>query len=198
MKVFQNIDELKTEVVEQVTSKGFQLLSIDGKDGCGKSTLADFLSKDTGFIHINLDEDKYLKKNQGKYIDFIKYDILQDDLISLLKNDEIIIVDGICVLNIIDKINLNPEFKIYVKKLLSHDNWYDGRNFNYSISVNEIINEKEKTLKNFIKMESKLEGKSYEKYKYQESICHEIIRYHHEYKPDLNAHVIYERLQNAG
>lgn len=192
MKVYRNIDGLKNDALKDIESNRLQLVSVDGKCGSGKSALADYIIKDTGFIHIDLDDDKYLHQNKCGYVEFIKYEILENDLIRLKNSKKVIIVNGICILKILDKIKIQPELKIYVKRLSLYGYWYDGNYFDYSRSAVEIIQEEEEANMRFI------EGTQVKEYEYRKTILHELIRYHFEYKPDLTAQILYERLENAG
>ena len=197
MKVFQDIRELKEEVRNFIEIKGINIVSIDGKDGSGKSFLANLLSENSEFVHLNLDDDRYLIKQKSTYVDFIKYDNLKNDIDDYLNKNKKIIVDSICILKILNNIDINSGLIIYVKKLTQNGYWFEGDNFNYKRDVEDILNECEEELKSFIEIEAKIENKEPVKYKHRESIFHEIIRYHHEYKPDENADFIFERVENA-
>lgn len=192
MKTFRNIDKLIRALRDEISTKGFRLISIDGKDGSGKSSLADNISIHLNGVHINLDDDKYLLKNKGVYVDYIKYDVLKEEIDVLLQNKKLIFIEGICILKIIERSKIVPELKIYAKKLTHYGYWFDGQNFDYSRSVEEIINKDEESLKQFIGITKQIE------YQNHECIHHEVIRYHHEYKPNLNADYIYEWLQING
>jgi len=86
MTTFRNQEGLK--------DNKYQIISIDGKDGSGKSTLAKYLAEKLNIHHIKLYEERYLIKNKGKYVDYIKYDVLKSDISELLSQKRIIILDG--------------------------------------------------------------------------------------------------------
>jgi len=198
MKVFREFDKITDEIKNEISSKSVIIISIDGKDGSGKSTFAENISKQLNAVHIDLDEDKYLIKNKSTYVDFIKYSVLEDELDSLKKMEAIIVIEEICILKILDRLKIESGLKIYVKKLTRFGYWFEGQDFDYSRSADDIINEGEESLKKFIEISSHIEGVPKKDYQYQESIHHEIIRYHHEYQPDLNTDFVFEWLQSNG
>ena len=194
MKIFQNINELKVEIVSLINSNDIKIISVDGKDGSGKSTLAKSLSDDEGYVHLNLDDEKYLDNEKGTFIDYIKYDILDKEIKENMNNMKVTIIDGICILKILENLKIKSELKIYVKRL-SYGFWYDEEYFDYDRKVDEIIQESEDSIKKLIDYGAKTQNNPELKYTYRKSIFHEIVKYHHEYKPDKNADIIYERLQ---
>lgn len=133
---------------------------------------------------------------QSTYLKHIKYGDLEKEIKINLNSNKVIVVDGICVLKIIDCIHVNSELKIYVKRLSSYGYWYDNNDFDYTRDVEDILRKHEESLKSFIQLKAKAEKETTVQYKYKESFFHEIIRYHHEYKPDKNSDIIYERIQN--
>ncbi len=200
MVKFQNSAKLKDFLFESIKSQNLQIISIDGMDGSGKSTLASYLAKHLNMYHMALDEDKYLITQKGTYVNFIRYDILETDLSEFRDKNQRIIIDGICILEILDNINIKPDLKIYVKnvkRLAASFHWFDGEIFDYSRDVEEVLKEKEDNLKVFIDMEAMMEGREPQTFESKESIFHEIMRYHFKYKPDLNADIIFERTEET-
>lgn len=195
MVTFKDRYELKKYVLEMVEENDFGIISIDGIDGSGKSNLASYIIQDTNFYHIDLDDDRYLTKEMGKKVDFIKYQILEKDISQYLSKNRKIFVDSVCVLKILNRIDIIPNIKIYVKKLLD---WLEGDKFDYSKDVEEVIRDDLESLKKIIEMGAHIEGEEPESFEVTESLSHEIIRYHYEYQPDKNAEIIFERAENAG
>ena len=69
----------------------------------------------------------YLNRNKGGRFKFIKYEILFNEIKQIVTSGKIPIVDSVCILKILNKININSDLKIYVKRLSSYGYWYDGR-----------------------------------------------------------------------
>jgi adenylate kinase family enzyme len=192
MLIFQDIVKLKKEVFEIVNMKKIKIISLDGKNGSGKSYLSGFLSKNFEYIHLNLDSDRYLIKNQVKYVESIRYINLKNDIKNNIDKDRISLIDGICVQKILDIIRVQPNLKIYVKRLSLSGHWIDGYYFDYNRDVEEILEEDMDEQKSFLEKVMKTN------YEHRENIFHEIVRYHHEYRPDINADLIFERHEDVG
>ena len=171
------------------------MISIDGVNGSGKSYLSSFLSKKNGYSYIDIDGD-YLIPNKGKYIDFIRYHELKAKITSLLTVNKIIVVDGICILKVLNRIGFNSDIKIYVKKLRL-DLWRDGDLFDYHRNIADVLSEKRASLEDFENVSAYIEGRSPEINDSEEDMFHEIIRYHFEYEPDINADIVFERDVNT-
>ena len=191
MLIFKEFDVFKRHIVKLIENNDINIITIDGVDGSGKTTLASDISKQSSLKHIEID-DIYLVKNQGKYVDAIQYRRLKYDISWSMNNNQKLIIDGICILEILDKINIYPDLKIYVKKITDYNIWHDGIKFDYSKNVEVVLKQEDESLKEFIKIEAELEGKKPEIDKIKESIFHEIMRYHFKYQPNLKSDVIYE------
>ncbi len=115
MIIISDYSDLLITVLSHINSKKNGLIAIDGKDGSGKSRIADRLCSDGQFYHINLDDSRYLDKHHGEYIKYINKSILLMDIQD--DTDKIIILDGICILDLLSEINRVPDLHIYVKKI---------------------------------------------------------------------------------
>ncbi len=186
MEIVSEIDK-----IAQIIRKGnFFLIAIDGKDGAGKSALADELLFYTDYLHINLDE--LLEKNKGSFIDFIKYDQLERIMAKAKKG---VIVEGICVLAMLKRINREPSLLIYVKRMSPTGIWIDEKECDTESPI-EIIEQKEKGLLNFARAEAEIENRIFEPASCKISaLTKEIIQYHHKYKPHKRADIVYERVK---
>ena len=196
MVTYRNINKLANYVKSRVDKrwKGV-VISIDGVNGSGKSYLSSFLSKKNGYSYIDIDGD-YLIPNKGKYIDFIRYNELKGKIAALLTGDKTIVVDGICILKVLNKIGFNSDIKIYVKKLRL-GRWRDGNLFDYRRNIADVLSEKRASLEEFENVSACIEGRSPEINDSEEDMFHEIIRYHFEYEPDINADIVFERGVNT-
>lgn len=187
------IDNFSCRVAENIS----QLISIDGVDGSGKSYLSEFLVKEKGYSYIDIDGD-YLIPNDGKYIEFIRYSVLKADVIKLLSLKKIIIIDGICILKILENIDLEPDIKVYVKKIIFGE-WRDGRLFDYSCNIEDVLAAKRKEAQEFENNAAFIEGREPEILNNsEENMQDEIIRYHFEYQPENNTDIIFENIVKIG
>lgn len=192
MVVFQDLEKLQKHVERLLNSDGIKLISIDGEDGSGKSTLAKHLSESLNIIHLNLDDERYFEKNKGGYVKHLKYEKIKLDL-DFLSNAKAHIFDGVCNLKILQQLDIKPDLRIYVKELV-YGIWGYEETLEYSKDVKDVIRKQRNKLKNFMEMAAKLEGKEIESSESsEESLSEEILGYHFEYKPNLNADIIFER-----
>jgi uridine kinase len=178
-----------------VTNNKAHLISIDGVDGSGKSYLSKILIKENNYSYIDIDGD-YLVPNNGKYIEYIKYRKLKSDVTQLLSSNMIVVVDGICTTRTLKNIDFFADIKVYVKKIIL-GKWRDGRSFDYSRNVKDVLAEKRKEAQEFENDEAYIEGKEPQIFNYsEENMKDEILRYHFEYQPENNADIIFERIMN--
>ncbi|MCI5137221.1 MAG: hypothetical protein D3922_02125 [Candidatus Electrothrix sp. AR1] len=86
------------------------LLGIDGELGAGKTTLAKMLSNSLDADCIHLDE--FLNDSIGSYLQRINYSTLE----SILKVKKCrLIIEGICLVAVLEKLNLNVDYNIFVR-----------------------------------------------------------------------------------
>ena len=83
--------KLKQAISNRVSSNNVKIISFDGNDGSGKSSLVSKICKGEGYIHINLDDDRYLLKEQGGFVNYIKKDVLKFDIAKYI--DKVKIID---------------------------------------------------------------------------------------------------------
>ncbi len=124
--IIYNVSDLIIAITAETDLNKSAMIGIDGVAGCGKSKIAEQLSKEIGAKWIEVDE--YLDKHKGGYIPFIKYDQLEGDIKKERKQNQPIIVEGICLLEVLDHIKEKPDIFIYVKRVLRKygtESWYD-------------------------------------------------------------------------
>ena len=198
MVEIENSKDLVIEIQRTINKNDIEVITIDGDTGAGKSTLAGFVTERTGVIHLKLDSERYLHQNKGGCLKYIKYEILLNDIKELVDDGKIAFVDSVCILKILNNINVESDLKIYVKRLSSYRYWYDGDRFNYSRTAAEIIREEEDRAKRLSNVIESSTGIMYRNSVKENTLHDEIIEYHFEYKPDETADLIYNRIENSG
>jgi uridine kinase len=167
----------------------FQLLGIDGTDGSGKTTLAASLSEALGCPHINLDD--HIDKNKGQYVNHVHYPTVKEIIDSAHSQ---IIIEGVCLLAIAERLKVNFDALIYVKRIASYGDWRDEDDCNVTEDIEEFMKRKKEDLNKFVHADAYLEGKDFPDDTIFPELAEEIIRYHHTYRPHERADFIFRRI----
>ncbi|HSY20032.1 MAG TPA: hypothetical protein VK815_16930 [Candidatus Acidoferrales bacterium] len=93
---------------------------IDGDPGAGKTKLAKKLAKDLGVKIISLDD--FLFENGAPYCAQIKYEALQ----KVISENPRIIIEGVCALKILSKIDLRFDCHIFIQLFNGALGWEMG------------------------------------------------------------------------
>jgi uridine kinase len=181
-------EEAYSYIKSVLDSSEIKIISVDGWTGAGKSC---FL-KNFEIESNKLSMDDYFEKNQGVYLDVIRYDELKK-IISEFEG--LIIIEGICILEVLDNIGIKPDLKIYVKRLGAGETWFEEEYVNKK-TAEDVFQEDDKNLEFDIitgekRVISDVEKEMTEK---REGVFYDLVRYHYEYKPHISPDVIYERL----
>lgn len=150
------------------------IISIDGVDGVGKSTLSCKIAEELCLPNIGI--DYFVQEQQGGYIKYIDYDRLSERIVRDRISSQTIVVEGICVQQILKKLSLTSDVSVYIKVIDVYGFWmHQMRLFPPGKSADEVINDRKD--KGF-------------------PLGHEedIIRYHYTFRPYENADYIFERL----
>lgn len=191
MQTFKNPSNLIQKVEILVAEKNLHLVSIDGFSGSGKSYLSKVIVESNSYSYIDIDGD-YLVANNGRYIDFIKYEKLKSDIFNFISNEDKVVIDGICILKVLERIGFKPDIKIYVKGI--HNNqWRDGKHRDYATSVEDALFNIRVKNQQFENDAAYIEGREPKLIDLlEENMTHETMRYHYSYRPDITADLIYE------
>ena len=101
-----------SEILRILTTTQPRLVGVDGVDGSGKSWLATLLSKELGWPHIDLDD--HIENNMGGYVEHVHY----DDVQNILNNTSgSVIIEGVCLLHVLEGLKRHLDFLIYVKRV---------------------------------------------------------------------------------
>ena len=100
------------EVVRRMRSSNASLIALDGLPGAGKSTLAVELSALLNVPPVHLDD--YLVFNSPGFIEHLDYEKLQCAL-----SGRAVIVEGVCMLDVLDRMGLRPDQFVYLRAPIS-------------------------------------------------------------------------------
>ncbi|MGY2441576.1 hypothetical protein [Pseudomonas sp. SDO52101_S400] len=148
-------------------------IGIDGIDGSGKSTLAGEISKALGLPCISL--DAFLKEDPDGYVDSMNY----VELRAALEGLDGYVVEGICLIQVLQRIQLTPAASIYIKRL-RHGHWSDET----QLDIHEPV---EVALVRARELASLFSTKPVDNL----GLAEEVIRYHAEFRPHHMANVTY-------
>jgi len=109
-----------SELIETILNTSPRLVGIDGKDGSGKSTAACEIAKATGASVISLDD--FIDKGKGTFADNLRYEEIGA---AISKSNGSLIVEGVCLLNVIDRLGVKLDVHVYVKRISRYGFWYD-------------------------------------------------------------------------
>ncbi len=189
MNTFTEIEKLITFFKNELNNN-VRIIAIDGIDGSGKSYLTTKLAPILNAIHINLDD--FLISNKGGFLKFIKYSELAKRLSKTMQSNCIAIVEGVCVLQVLEKIEISPQIHIYIKEVDKGGFWLKGIKY-YHYENWDSYHEKEnyalkksRSLEKFFR-KNELECDEY-------SLLRDRDKYHFDYKPHLSADIIFERI----
>ena len=187
--VINSVSELAELLTRMLIDGDETIIAIDGMCGSGKSTLAREISQLLGATHIEL--DNYLNKNLPGFVEHIEYDEVGQAVGNSSKQQKAIIVEGVCVLEILKRLEYKPDVLIYVKRLGQDGSWDDEIiNFPPDQTAEEVIANLKRSTEMITEMIRVGVSPSN-----RETVLDEIIRYHYEYHPHEEADVVFERVQ---
>lgn len=177
---------LAFEIKKRMIATGPVLVSIDGVDGSGKTMVADYMVEQIGCGVIHLDE--HIDENRGAYVGFIHSDELKSAILEAKKTSRCVFVEGVCVLQVLENIGLQPDCKIYVKKLKWGQYWIDGNIYDGAMTLEEKLSLEERGIREF----ADLEGDPLQEGDIALSgLMRDVITYHWTYRPDENADIVF-------
>ncbi len=160
-----------------IRNNSYCRIGVDGTNDAGKSTMAGNLSKILGLRHLNLDE--FLIKESGGYLDYLKY----DEIKLQTSETKCFVVEGVCLLNVLEKIDTSIDCLIYVKRM-RHNLWADERECEITEEIEDFISN-EKELMSLFQQTGNVPDSL--------GLAEEIIRYHYKFKPHKKADLFYIR-----
>jgi hypothetical protein len=97
------------QLIEGLRSDRVRLIGVDGAPGAGKTTVARYLAKALGAVCVHV--DSFLTEGQGTYVLSIDYVALRQ---AISQERRTAVVEGLCLLAVLDRLSLKPDFLVYV------------------------------------------------------------------------------------
>jgi hypothetical protein len=173
---------------------GAAVIGIDGTDGVGKTTLANELGEVIGVPVVSLDD--FVAKNQGSYVPHLQISDLRETLASAGRP---VIVDGVCLLAALERLSLQADVIVYVKRMAEWGHWYDEDACDPEEDEETLIARLSREAAAFANHDAQLSGEAApaEGETALAPIRDEIIRYHCQYRPSRRAQITFLR-RDAG
>ena len=121
----------------------------------------------------------YLEKNKGGFLEYLKY----SDLINDLSISDGFIIDGVCLLKVLDTIDMPVDVLVYVKRM-RHGLWADESECEIEGDIEAYLIKERETVQLIAGSEELPETLG---------LAEEIIRYHSKFLPQSKADIVYER-----
>jgi hypothetical protein len=131
----ESVSELLSLV--QDFGSGGNLIAIDGFMSSGKTTLAISLAEQLPAFRISLDFYVESERNAPNYIGLLRLADLASDIQKARIEFGSVVVEGICMLEVLDSIKVQPEIYVYVKRISPMGLWQDGFHFEDYETVGE-------------------------------------------------------------
>lgn len=96
------------------------IIGIDGIDGTGKTPFARRLAELLGGTAVEVDQ--FVEKQQGKYVPFVQVDRLSETVACAARP---VLIDAVCLLAVCERIAVQPDLLIYIKRVSSTGHWQD-------------------------------------------------------------------------
>lgn len=165
------------EAASLLRSSCARLVAVDGAHGSGKSHLAGELGALLEMEVVHLDD--FVARNQREYVQHIDFSSVS----AALAVGGALIVEGICVLQILDRLGMEPDAFVYVKRV-AHGYWLDEDHFDPQMPIEDHL----AGIRESIRPLAEMLGESGEL-----GLAEEVIRYHAEYRPHERATIVFLR-----
>lgn len=178
--------------------KDAKIVSLDGFDGAGKTTLARHLARVLRIPLVSLDD--YIPKQQNLFLDILKVDCLAEKINGAIENKKRVIVEGCVVESALEKVGLLPDFRIYIIRtsrmrsasdveLVDEYDVLSGEKPGY-----ELIKEEEERLRKWANLPKKIEGGGAGQLS---TLRRELIQYHCSIRPHARANVLVKMIRES-
>lgn len=176
-----------SELIEAIPVASPKLIGVDGKDGSGKSTTAYEIAKTTGASVVSRDD--FIDKGKGTFVDHLRYEEIGA---AILNSNGLCIVEGVCLLDAIDRLGVTLDIHVYIKRMSKYGLWQDADECSFYGDVSDAIQHFENRQTDIRNAMDKCRDSNAIQWKMPE-FTRELIRYHARRKPHEVADYVYLR-----
>src|SRR5437879_5862476 len=124
MAEVESIADLARAISPKIEGRLRPTIGIDGADGSGKTYLAHEIGATLNLPVVSLDD--FVEKERGNYAKYIRY----SDLRAIVAQaHEGVIVEGICLLDVLNRLGLSADCLVYVKRCDGEGVWYEDDDY---------------------------------------------------------------------
>lgn len=184
--VVTTVDALMRALAPHINRGDLGLVAIDGWAGAGKSHLATVLARRLGGTHINLDD--FLDEKKDGFVAHLRYGEVAT-AVGGGRDRGFVVLDGVCVLEVLSRLNRQPGVHIYVKCMLRGIQWLPEATLARA-SAAEALAHEEQQARFYAKLSDRplVPGEGL-----VAGLERDLIDYHYRYRPHETADLVYER-----
>lgn len=181
MSVLEFMEFLDKEKLAQSLKSQKGIIGIHGDKRSGKSTLGEFLAEKLTSSLVSTDlfvSEEKINSSDGAYPNCIDYQLLLDAVKMKCEDFKVVIIEGICLIQIFEKLDIEPDVLIYSKRIYGKDEEEEDMvNIDLNESQYQKVIEKIDEILNCIKLSTCIEKDN--------------AIYHYQYKPLAKSDYIY-------
>lgn len=190
------MNDLSQAIRCEIEGQARPIIGIDGVDGSGKTYLANGIAGTLKLPVVSVDD--FVEKERGNYVEYVRYAELEA---AFGDAREGVIVEGICLLDVLDRLRVSAACLVYVKRCDSDGLWYDDGDYDDpSGSAETVIARIAKHCAAIAELESRLVKRRRDRDSAESSITPlraELLRYHYRVRPQERANHVYLRTQSS-
>jgi hypothetical protein len=177
-------DQVAEEIRLRLGARIQAVIGIDGVQGVGKSTLAKNVAAQLGCKLLSL--DGFLVPKQDCYVDAIRFDELRAAFGAATNSGGLVIIEGICLLSVLDRIGVRPDLLIYLKRRSDSGRWLDESNLAWEGEEEALVS---RITEQTLRMRRAMAGRFGRTTDLPPSLRLEVAKYHFRYRPSEKADV---------
>lgn len=190
-----NVLDDAVNLIKAQFQEGQKIITIDGWTGAGKTTISKQIKENENLTKISL--DGYFEKNTGLYLEVFDYDKLNNNIKEIHECGKSILIEGICIDQIMESCGFEPNYKVYIRQLDPNGEWYYDKYLDENKSLEDIFKEEDDEApivfdeeNNSVKIDASIEID--ELSQTRKGVFYDLVRYHRKYYPYVNCDLLYE------